>query len=156
MNTNLLTSDNVFSADSTGHIQGLISKIKPAKLDTMTLPDGTKTATKIISDLIGTICDNQGNRLTKVMLSKVRYSPKNKLNVFSVLNILMNGWDLGGDGNAIWMKIINKQLSWISTLRPRKKLFLLCMLINICQHKKFPRQVLIAGLTLTKIRRKNC
>ena len=31
----------------------------------MTLPNGTKTATEIIADLRGTVCDNQGNRLKK-------------------------------------------------------------------------------------------
>ena len=45
MNTNLLTSDNVFSADSTGHIQGLINNTKLAKVYSMTLNDSTRTET---------------------------------------------------------------------------------------------------------------
>ena len=42
--------------------------------------------------------------LTKFMLSKVRYAPENKFNLFSVTKLLMNGWFLGGDGNAIWLR----------------------------------------------------
>ena len=104
MYTNVFIADTGASVDSTGHLQGLINKKKPAKGDLITLPDGTKTATEIISDLRGTVCDNQGNRLTKFMLSKVRYSPENKFNLFSVTNRLMDGWDLGGDGKSIWLR----------------------------------------------------
>ena len=49
----------------------------------MTLPESTKTATETNDDLRGTFCGNQGNRLKGVMLSKMIYSPKNKLNLFS-------------------------------------------------------------------------
>ena len=70
----------------------------------MTLPEGAKTATETNNDLRGTFCGNQGNRLTKSMLSRVSYSLKNKFNLFSVMNLLMNGWDLGGDGNEILIR----------------------------------------------------
>ena len=70
----------------------------------MNLPDGTKTATEIISYLRETVCDNQGNRLEKVMLSKVRYILKNMFNLFSVTKRLMNGWDFVGYINSIWLR----------------------------------------------------
>ena len=38
--------------------------MKPAKGDSMDLPNGTKNATEIISDLRVTVCDNQVNKLT--------------------------------------------------------------------------------------------
>ena len=67
----------------------------------MTLPDGTKIATEIIADLRETVCDNQGNRLEKVMLSKVRYILKNR---FNLTKGLMNGWDFVGYINSIWIR----------------------------------------------------
>ena len=70
----------------------------------MTLPDGTKNTTEIISDLRGTVCDNQCNRLKKSMLPKVVYSPKKTFNLFSVTKQLMNGWDIVGDGEAIQLR----------------------------------------------------
>ena len=99
MYTNIFIADTGASVDSTGHIQILINKRKPGKSYLMTLPDLIKTATEIIYYLRGSVCDNQGSNITKVMLSKVRYPPENKSNIFSVTDRLMNGWNLGGDGN---------------------------------------------------------
>ena len=42
--------------------------MKPAKGYSMTLPDGNKTATEIISGLRGTVCNNQVNRFKKIIL----------------------------------------------------------------------------------------
>ena len=38
------------------------------------------------------------------MLSMVRYSPKNKFNLFSVTKRLMNGWDIGEYRKATWLR----------------------------------------------------
>ena len=84
MDTNVFIAETGSIVDSTGYMQEFMNKMKPAKGYSMTLPDGTKTATEIIADLRGTVCDKQGNRLTKVTLSKVRYSPNNKFNLLSV------------------------------------------------------------------------
>ena len=108
MDPNIFIADTRASVYSTGKIQGFINNMKPEKIDSITLTDGTKTTTEIIADLRGTVCDNQGNRLTKCMLSKVRYSPRNKFNLFSDTNQLFNWWDLGRDGNSIWIRK-NKQ-----------------------------------------------
>ena len=62
MDPNVFISDTGLSVDITRHIKGLINKMKPAKGDSMTLPDSTKNTTEIISDLRGTVFDNQGNR----------------------------------------------------------------------------------------------
>ena len=96
MDTNVFIADTVERVDSTVHIQGFINNMKPEKLYLMTLPDGTKTATEIMSDLRETFCDNQGNRLTKFIFSNVRYSLKNRFNLFIFAKRLINGCDLGG------------------------------------------------------------
>ena len=120
MDTNVFISNNEASVDSTGHIQGLTNKTKPKKGYSMTLPDGTKTTTEIIDDLRGTFYDNQGNRLTKVILSKVRYSPKKKFTLFSVKKRLMNGWDIGGDGNKIWLRKNEQKIKFDIKIKTRE------------------------------------
>ena len=55
MDPNIFIADTGVSFNSTGHIQVLINDMKPLKGDSATLPDGTKTATEIISDLRGTL-----------------------------------------------------------------------------------------------------
>ena len=102
----------------------------------MNLPDSTKTATEIITDLRGAFCDNQGNRLTKLMLSKVRYSLKNKFNMFIITKRLMNGWGLGGDVNAIWLRKIEQIIKFNINLKTKEGIILLCVLIESCQHNK--------------------
>ena len=76
MDTYVFIADTGAIVDSTGHIQLFIKNMKPEKGSLMTLPDGTKTATEIVDDLIGTFCDNQFNMLIKSMLSKSWFSPK--------------------------------------------------------------------------------
>ena len=39
MDTNVFIADTVYVVYTTGHIQGLINNMKPAKGDSMTLPD---------------------------------------------------------------------------------------------------------------------
>ena len=90
MDPNVFISDTVSSVYSIGHTQGLINKMKPAKEDSTTLPDVTETETGIISDLRVAVSGNQGNMFTKFMLSKMRYSPRNKFNLFSVKKQLMD------------------------------------------------------------------
>ena len=104
MYPNVFIEDIGSSVDGTGHIHGFRKKMKPEKWYSTTPPKGTKTATEIIADLRRIVCDNQGNKSTKVMLSKVRYSLKNKFNLFSVTKRLISGWDIGGDGNKIWLR----------------------------------------------------
>ena len=41
-------------------------------------------------------------------MSKVVYSPKKKFSLFSVTKGFLDGWDIGGDRNAIWLRK-NKQ-----------------------------------------------
>ena len=101
---NVIISDTGDSVYSTEHIHILINSMKPEKGDSVTLPDGTKTATKIISDLRETVCDKQGNGLTNCVLSRVRYSSRKKFSLFSATKRLMNWWDLGGYGNSIWIR----------------------------------------------------
>ena len=95
------TGDSVYSIE---HIHVLINSMRPEKGYSMTLSDGTKTATEIISYLRGTVCDKQGNGLPNFVLSMVRYSPKNKFSLFSTTKQLTNWWDLGGYGNSIWVR----------------------------------------------------
>ena len=68
MASDLFIADTGSSVVSTVHIQIFINKIKPAKLYSMILPDGKKTATEIISGLRVTVCNNQGNRSPKLIL----------------------------------------------------------------------------------------
>ena len=95
----------------------------------MDLPNGTKTATEIISDLRVTVCVNQGNRLQKFMLSKVRYSLKNKINLFSFTKRLMNGWDLGENRKEIWL-INNGQTIKFDTKIKTKEGITFAMYVN--------------------------
>ena len=46
------------------------------------------------------------------MLSKGRYSTNIKFNLFSAMKLLMNGWDLGGDRNAIWLRNIERTVKF--------------------------------------------
>ena len=145
MNPNIFIADTRASVYSTGKIQGFIKNMKPAKIDSITLTDGTKTTTEIIADLRGTVCDNQGNRLTKFILSKVRYSPKNKFNLFSSTKRLMNGWNFGGYGNAICLRKNEQKNNFDINIKTKEGIILLGMLIESFQHKKLPPQVLIEG-----------
>ena len=62
MDPNVFISYTGASFDSTGHIQVFIKKMNFEKWYSMTLPDGTKTATEIIAALRGTVYDNKGNK----------------------------------------------------------------------------------------------
>ena len=68
MYPNVYIADIGASVDFTGYIQGLSKNIKLVKIDSTPLPDGPKTATEIIADLRGTVCDNKGNKLKVIML----------------------------------------------------------------------------------------
>ena len=123
MDTNVFVADTGDNVDSIGNIQGLINNMKPGKEDSLTLPEGTKTATWIISYLRGTFCDNQEHRWTKVMLSMVSYSQNNKSNLFSVTELKINGWDIGGHGDAFCLRNNRQRIILISRLKPGKELF---------------------------------
>ena len=112
MDTYVFIADTGAIVDSTGHIQLFIKNMKPEKGYLMILPDGTKTATEIVDDLIGTFCDNQFNMLIKSMLSKSWFSPKKFFNLFSVTRLLMNGWNIGGDGNKICLRNNKKTIKF--------------------------------------------
>ena len=45
-------------------------------------------------------------------MSKVVYSPKKKFSLFSVTKGFLDGWDIGGDRNAIWLRNIERTVKF--------------------------------------------
>jgi len=55
-------------------------------------------------DLPGIICDRHGNEKQHITLKKMRYNPKANFNLLSLTKLLMDGWTMTGDANAIVMR----------------------------------------------------
>ena len=55
-------------------------------------------------DLPGIICDKHGNEMQHVTLTKMKYNPKANFNLLSLMKLLMNGWEMRGDADAIVMR----------------------------------------------------
>ena len=55
-------------------------------------------------DIPGTICDKYGNEVQDVTLRKCRYTPNSNFNLLSLTKLLMDGWTMNGNNNAIVMR----------------------------------------------------
>jgi len=55
-------------------------------------------------DIPGIICDKYGNEVQEVTLRKCRYNPNANFNLLSLTKLLMDGWKMTGDNNAIVMR----------------------------------------------------
>ena len=74
------------------------------------------------------------------MLSKVRYSPKNKFNLFSVTNRLMDGWDLGGDGKSIWLRKNKQTIRFDNNIKTKEGI-----IFAVYFNREFPTQEVAAA-----------
>ena len=107
----LLKDPNVWIADtaatvhSTPHDIGFCNPIAGNKDASITVANGTNASTSKIGDIVGTLCDRHGKRLSSVQLQEVSLLPTGAFNLFSVSKLMMKGWRLSGDSTA--MKLTN-------------------------------------------------
>lgn len=107
-NPNVWLGDTAASMDSTGHKVGLIN-LTPKVISTTGM-SGPAVGTEAVGDLAGVVCNKFGEKLKRVRLNQVGYSPKNNYNLFSITKRLKQGWVLGGDGSSIWIEHGDTQL----------------------------------------------
>jgi hypothetical protein len=67
--------------------------------------NGSQENAMEIADIVGTICDKQGNELVIGKMTDVTVLPTAKFNLFSVTQMLKKGWELRGNDQA--MSIVN-------------------------------------------------
>jgi len=71
---------------------------------------GSVINANVVGDLPGTICDKHGTGLTDGIIQENAHCPNMLCNVFSVTKLLLAGWKLGGNQNAIWLDKGNKKI----------------------------------------------
>ena len=109
---NVFVADSGASVDSTPHKAGLENQRPAAHGDNVTVGNGALTEAKTIGTLRGTVCTNQGERLYPAALPNVKYIPANKFNLFAVTKRMMNGWELGGNKDALWLRKENQEIKF--------------------------------------------
>ena len=58
----------------------------------------------VVGNFPGTICNTHGEVLRKGIMQDTTYCPSMHCNVFSLTNLLLEGWELGRDKRSIWLE----------------------------------------------------
>ena len=107
---NILIGDTGASSNTTGsrlgfrHVQGASAR------DNIVDASGNDMNSEIIGDVSGTFCNKCGQELMDATIKDMVYSPNSKFNLFSITKRLEDGYELGGDKEAIWISKGEKRL----------------------------------------------
>ena len=92
--------DTGATTNSTGNSFG-ITDMKTAQGSVTKMGNGAKVKTKAIGTLKGTICDKSGSEIGPVTINDIHLLPGSPFNIISGTKLLVNGFKLSGDVNAI-------------------------------------------------------
>ena len=112
----ILNDPNIFIRDfgasnhSTQYGDGIINCTKGNSGDAVMVGSGSVINANVVGDLPGTICDKHGTGLTDGIIQEIAHCPNMRCNVFSVTKLLLAGWKLGGNQDAIWLDKGNKNI----------------------------------------------
>jgi len=86
------------------------------------------------ADLPGIICDRHGNEKQQITLRKMRHNSKANINLLSLTKLLMDGWTMTGDANAIMMgKGVQKSVLTLLSRQKEEQHLLLISSTGTCQ-----------------------
>jgi hypothetical protein len=94
----------------TAHQQGLKNIQKSTTAEMITMGNRTQEAATVVGNLPGIICDQYGNELNRVKIQDVSYLPNRSFNLFSLTQMTSKGWNLGENGEAIWIEKDSKKV----------------------------------------------
>ena len=58
----------------------------------------------VVGNFPGTICNKCGGAIRKGIMQNVTHCPSMQCNIFSLTKMMLQGWDLGGNKESIWLK----------------------------------------------------
>ncbi|MGH7955289.1 MAG: reverse transcriptase domain-containing protein [Gloeomargaritales cyanobacterium] len=111
----LLSDPNVWIADTaatvhtTSHDVEMKSIGKRTK-DSITMGNGSNEKTAKYGNVHGTVCDKMGMVIESATLTNVAHVPSAKFNLFSLSRMQLDGWQLHGNADAIWITKGNKKV----------------------------------------------
>ena len=68
------------------------------------IESGNLMKASAVGNLPGTICNKYGEEIRKGIMQDVTHCPNIQCNVLSLTKLLLEGWDLGGNNESIWLK----------------------------------------------------
>ena len=99
---NIFIGDTGATADVTHDKTGCINETENGALSVGIEGEASKCVSQV--DLPGIICDKHGNEKLHVTLKKMRFNPKANFNLLSLTKLIMDGWKMTGDEEAIVMR----------------------------------------------------
>jgi len=120
----LLRDPNIFigytsaTADVTHDKAGCIDEQENCALSVGIEGEGLKCVSQV--NLPGIIWDKHGHEKQHVTFRKYRYNPKASFNLLSLMNLLIDGWAITGDANAIMMRKGNAEIRFDIIIRSER------------------------------------
>ena len=101
---NIFIGDSGASTHSTQHGQGLVHIHKGKDNDLVMIGSGNLMKASVVGNLPGTICNKYGEAIRRGIMQHATHCPSIQCNIFSLTELLLEGWELGGDKESIWLK----------------------------------------------------
>ena len=101
---NVWIGDTAATCDVTFCKAGMTGTDPPKGSGGVVAYNGQNEKPELIGTIAGDKCDANGNVEFRIKMAEVAYTPKSHFNLFSIGKRLREGWQLGGNEEAIWIK----------------------------------------------------
>ena len=99
---NLWIADTAATIHMTSHRIGLTNIRRAEDVGTITMGNGTQEEVMEVADIIGKVCEKDGEKTVRV--SNVAILENGRFNLFSISQMLKKGWELTGNQDGIVIK----------------------------------------------------
>ena len=96
-------ADSAATVHTTMHECGMAKKRKATSDDSIMMGNGDNESGSKVCNIGGTICNKYGVELGNATVRDVVLLPNGKFNLFSLTEMMKDGWVLGGDQDSIWL-----------------------------------------------------
>ena len=102
--SNIFIGDTGATFDSTNYDIELVDVHQAKETDNIVDVLGKAIYGSILGDMPCTVCDKNGQELKDIMIKNIMHLLKSGYNLFSLTKRLEDGWALGGNADALWIK----------------------------------------------------
>ena len=100
---NLFIGDTGASSDTTFSDLGFKNKRSSGEEDDVTDASGNGIRGESVGDVSGIFCDKFGEEQGRAKIQEMVYSSDAEFNLFSITKRLIDGWELSGNNEALWI-----------------------------------------------------